>query len=337
MSNSHSTAEKEGTPYPLTIRGKTYDVKICYLKQDALQFYQDNPRVYSVLHNGAKAPTQEEIEEHLQKMEHVKELKNDIIENGGLIEPLYVKQSTSEVVEGNSRLAAYRLLAQDNAVKWAQVKCVLLPKDVDDSAIASLLGQLHLKGKKDWPPYEQASFLYRRHYRDKVSIDDLKKEVGISDKLILHRIAVIRYMIKQDDDKVGRWSYYDEFLKSIKIQKACKKHADLEDTVVERIKNSGFKNAQELRQKLKVICSARSEKPIKQFVAGSDVADAYKSAQKLGGDHKMVQRLMVFRKWLVEASTRDEVKDSPANLKSQIAFELKQIERVSGKLLKIAK
>jgi hypothetical protein len=46
-------------------------------------------------------------------------------------------------------------------------------KTVTDSAIASLLGQLHLKGKKDWRPYEQASFLYRRHHKDEISIPAL--------------------------------------------------------------------------------------------------------------------------------------------------------------------
>ena len=54
-----------------------------------------------------------------------------------------------------------------------------MPKEVHDSAIASLLGQLHLKGKKDWRPYEQASFLHRRHYKDKISISNLVEEVPL--------------------------------------------------------------------------------------------------------------------------------------------------------------
>ena len=100
------------------------------------------------------------------------------------------------IVEGNSRLAAYRLLAEENAIQWGRVKCAILPKEVNDSAIASLLGQLHLKGKKDWRPYEQASFLHRRHYKDKISITNLAKEVPLKKRGIEHRIAVIDYMIK---------------------------------------------------------------------------------------------------------------------------------------------
>src|SRR5439155_3181016 len=117
----------------------------------------------------------------------------------------------------NSRLAAYRLLAGKNAVEWELVKCSLLSKDVSDSSIASLLGQLHLKGKKDWRPYEQASFLHRRHKKDKITIPALTKEFNISEKATKHRIAVIEFMIKHNDNAIERWSYYDEMLKSRKI------------------------------------------------------------------------------------------------------------------------
>ena len=194
---------------PITIRGKVYMAKLCQLKHSDLRFYADNPRVYSALHDGnGKAPSQEEIEEHLQTLEHVKELRQEIKENGGLIEPLYVKESTLEVVEGNSRLAAYRLLADENAIVWEKVLCAVMPKEVTDSAIASLLGQLHLKGKKDWRPYEQASFLQRRHHKEGISIPTLQKEFNLGDKLIRHRIAVIDFMIKHADNTVERWSHY---------------------------------------------------------------------------------------------------------------------------------
>jgi len=54
-----------------------------------------------------------------------------------------------------------------------------------------------LKGKKNWAPYEQASFLHRRHSKDKVAIPALRKEFNISEKAIRHKIAVIDLMIKQ--------------------------------------------------------------------------------------------------------------------------------------------
>jgi hypothetical protein len=202
MSESKSTKPESKSTVVIPIKGKDYTVSIRHLRHDTLTFYPENPRIYSVLHDGAgEAPSQEEIQNCLQDMDHVRELKEDIKENGGLIEPLYVKEATLEVVEGNSRLAAYRMLGEDNAVLWEKVKCALLPKEVDDSAIASLLGQLHLKGKKDWRPYEQASFLHRRHYKDNISVPELAKEIPLKARGIKHRIAVIDYMIKKGTTK----------------------------------------------------------------------------------------------------------------------------------------
>ena len=64
------------------------------LEHTKLKFWPDNPRVYSAIRGNGAAPTQEEIQEHLLKMEHVKALIHDIELNGGLIEPLIVRDGT---------------------------------------------------------------------------------------------------------------------------------------------------------------------------------------------------------------------------------------------------
>ena len=336
MTASINNQDGDHTPYELTIRGKTYKVHISFLKQDTLRFYPDNPRVYSALHGvDGKAPSQEEIQEHLQGLDHVRELRDDIRGNEGLIEPLYVKAGTLEVVEGNSRLAAYRMLADENAIMWESVKCVLLPKEVNDSAIASLLGQLHLKGKKDWSPYEQASFLHRRHYNDKVSIHALEKEFNLREKSIKHRIAVIDFMIKHKDDKVARWSYYDEFLKSRKFRKACVEHADFEKTVVDKVKSGEISKAADLRDKLKAVCGTKSDKPIKQFMGGGSLDEAFTSAKSLGGDHATLQKLKRLRSWILERGTKQSINGAPDKIKEEIAFELRGIKTQVVKLLSL--
>ena len=44
------------------------------------------------------------------------------------MEPIFVHESTYEVLEGNSRLAAYRRLSQTDPVKWSMIKCVCCQK-----------------------------------------------------------------------------------------------------------------------------------------------------------------------------------------------------------------
>lgn len=333
---STSNRPGDGSTVTIPIKGKNYTVTIQHLKHKSLKFYPENPRIYSVLHNGAgKAPTQEEIQECLQEMDHVRELRDDIRENGGLIEPLYVKEGTLEVVEGNSRLAAYRMLADENDIQWEKVKCAVLPKAVHDSAIASLLGQLHLKGKKDWRPYEQASFLHRRHYKDNVSITNLAKEVPLKERGIEHRIAVINYMIKHNDNKIERWSHYDEMLKSRKLQAAFKNHAGFEEAVVERIKSGAIK-AMEVRDKLRVVVRTKSEKPIKEFTKGAPIDDVVKTAKSLGGDNRALQKIKAFRLWIVEGETKLDVKNTPDRVRQEIGWELRKIKTQVMTLLKTA-
>jgi hypothetical protein len=51
----------------IPIKGKDYMVSIKHLRHDTLKFYPENPRIYSVLHDGGgKVPSQDEIQECLQ-------------------------------------------------------------------------------------------------------------------------------------------------------------------------------------------------------------------------------------------------------------------------------
>jgi hypothetical protein len=161
----------------LVIRGKKFPLTTEFVEQRRLLFYVDNPRIYMKTHPGGAAPDQDEIFEALQGMDHVKELVADIRRNGGLIEPLIVQSSKMVVLEGNSRLAAYRILERKDGAKWSHVRCNLLPGEIDESSISTLLGQYHLKGKTKWLPFEQAGFLYRRHVDQGISVPDLAKEV----------------------------------------------------------------------------------------------------------------------------------------------------------------
>ena len=93
---------------PMSIRLNKRDIPIerCMRKQHQLRFYPKNPRIYSMVWENDEEPTQKEIEETLGVMDHVKELIQSIKANGGLLDPLLVRDGDNVVLEGNSRLAA---------------------------------------------------------------------------------------------------------------------------------------------------------------------------------------------------------------------------------------
>src|SRR5205823_4441656 len=122
----------------LLIQKTEVPTRIGMMKQSLLRFYSENPRVYSIVREEGKDPSQEDIQAKLEEMDHVRELREDIQRHGGLIDPLVVKDGSLEVVEGNSRLAAYRVLARRSPNKWAMVRVRLLPPDIDENLVASL-------------------------------------------------------------------------------------------------------------------------------------------------------------------------------------------------------
>lgn len=317
----------------ILIRGKEVPVRTEYLEQDQLRFYPDNPRVYSVVRGNGEVPTQEQIQKRLLDMEHVRELIQDIRLNKGLIEPLIVKDVTLEVLEGNSRLAAYRFLAKNDPVKWGYVKCTILPYDIDEALVFALLGQFHIRGKKDWAPYEQAGFLYRRFKKHHADLKALALEIGISEKRVKHLVATYQFMVDNDEDNINRWSYYDEYLKSNKIKKARDKFPQLDSLVIEKIRTEEIERAVDLRDQLPVICTA--SKTLGKFVGGSyTFPEAYDAAVQAGGDSSHLKTVKKFRDWITRPRVEEHLLDYDKKIRDCVIFELRKIETRVRNLLK---
>lgn len=189
---------------------KKFEVTETELLQQDLLFYIDNPRVYSVLHeNGHDNPTQTEIEEIMCSLDHVKSLKSQIMQNGGLIEPLIVvkRKDRYVVLEGNSRLAAYRILAKNDPLKWSRVLVQILPEDISDSDIFTLLGTFHLNPKKDWSKFEQAAYIYRQKKELGCSDSALGKQVGISAITVKKYCEIYGLMVEHNDTHQNSLEY----------------------------------------------------------------------------------------------------------------------------------
>ena len=76
-----------------------YPVEEKEMFQRELKFYPENPRVYSAINVSQGIPAQEEIERVLKGMEHVKQLRLSIESNGGLIDPVIIRDNDNVVLE----------------------------------------------------------------------------------------------------------------------------------------------------------------------------------------------------------------------------------------------
>lgn len=329
MSAAEVRAPEHGV---IRIRGRDIPTVTRDIEHSRLRFYPDNPRIYSLVRSSGRVPEQDEILEQLLAHEHVRALKEDIAANDGLIDPLIVREGDLVVLEGNSRLAACRFLARRDPIRWANVRCTVLPADIDEKLVFALLGQYHLKGKQDWAPYEKAGFIHRRHTGHKIELSTVAEELGISQKEARHLVTVYEFMLGRDDTDRSRWSFYDEYLRSTKIRQAREEHAGFDDFVVEQIKSGQIPKAMELRDRLPVICAGPA-KVLRRFMDGTvTFDDAYEAAVDAGGESHALKKLRRFRDWLALSDTEDDLLEANKQVRDKMLFEVREIEKRSRKL-----
>ncbi len=320
----------------LTLGKNDYEVRLEDINQVDLKFYPENPRVYSILNIDGVEPTQDEIEEYMCSQDHVKQLKESIKSNGGLIDPVIVRDGDFVVLEGNSRLAAYRLLNRDDPVQWGKIKCKVLPSDIDDSAIFALLGQYHIIGRKDWDPFEQANYLYRRLQQTKLPIDYMADELGISRQKANSMVKVIEFMIEHNDLNKRHWSHYEEYLKNAAIKKYRETDPDIDDTISNQIKNENVQ-ATDMRKlgEIAKVGDKQSKKIMKKIATGEvDLISGYEEIQDSGKLDDIIKKLKTFRNTISDDSFEKQIKSSSEtyqNAQFEIEKIIKRLEKFSEK------
>ena len=313
----------------LTIGKEDIRVEVTELNQSELKFYTENPRVYSVLNILGGDPTQEDIQEHMCSLDHVKQLKLSIESNGGLIDPLIVRGGDLTVLEGNSRLAAYRLLCETDPIKWGKVPCKVLPADISEKVIFALLGQYHIVGRKDWEPFEQAHYLYRRKQKTRLPVAAMATELGISSQKAEKMIQTIEFMIEKDDLNKRHWSYYEEYLKNASLKKYRETNPDIDETIATSIKTGEIREAADIRKLGEVAkVGDKQSKKLMQKVATGEVSlyEAHEDMLDSGKLDDAVKKLKKFREDIANNSYEKQLRTSEETAQNAL-FEIKKIIR----------
>ncbi len=329
----------------ITIGQKDFEVEEKFLKQQELLFYDENPRVYSALReNGNEHPSQAEIEEKMRSMDHVKDLRFQIEQNGGLIEALIVVQRNGEyvVLEGNSRLAAYRILADKDPLKWSTVRCNILPSSITEAEIFTLLGTLHLVKKKDWTVYEQAAYVYRQKEYSDLPIKTLAKNVGLSQPTVKKYIEVYEFMVKSEDPIQSHWNYYEQYVTNSGIKDYRKAYPEMDDVIVSQIKTGKIKEAKDIRDKLGKIAKAEGKaanRIMRDIIAEKATIDeGYSRFEATGKSGNGFKKIKEFRNLITDSdfvkSVKKEAAAGDTDAQGAIKLELKKIDKAVSKLLK---
>jgi hypothetical protein len=245
----------------ISVLNKKIPVKIEDIDIFALKFWPENPRVNSAIKKrfGTKEVSNEDIEAILRDEEHVKELFQDIKKHGGLIDEIVVRNNI--VLEGNSRLCAYRMLYEkadkekddEDLLRWSYIKAKVIPNDTTEEEIFTILGTWHIKGKKQWDTFEKAAYLKKMQANHKYQSDKIAEIIGETKTFVDHTIEAHDLMIDNKVYEPEKYSYFIEMVKNKGINQEQEKDPWTRSKIIAAIKNNQFNRAEEIRDVHKVL------------------------------------------------------------------------------------
>lgn len=307
-----------------------------YMDIDGLKFLKDNPRVYAVTHGELdfeQKPEEEQQDIILDKLKHEPSVKNlvpEVERHGGLIEPILVRLDTREVIEGNSRLAAYRILREKGARgEWDRISCYLVSTLTDEQQ-AAFLNQVHVKGKTQWSAYEKANFAFVRKING-WAVDRIAELFGESGPTIYKRINAIRTMKESGDNERSHFSYYDVVVRKPEIYGKIGESPEFRDRLFEEIRNVGTGDgqkftAQDLRNGLPAII--KKPKILNRYVNGDVEFDEAWDRARVSPAEDRVKRALS----LLEEISKTDVGGLRQNSLNSLTQAVKKLDRVVGRI-----
>lgn len=233
-------------------------------------------------------------------------------------------------------MAAYRLLAAKDPVKWQKVRACILPEEITDGDIFTLLGQYHLVGRKDWSVFEQAAYLHRQKESTGIATDILAKNVGLTKGKVDAYLKVYSFMLEHDDLRPDRWSYYEEYLKNRGINKYRETHPQMDEVFVKQVKTEQIKQAMDVRTVLGEIAKAKDKTSTKimQDIIQENISiyDGHEKFKATGKASNGYQRIKRFHDLIDDDDFQKSLLLEATSNKS-IAFELKKIQKAVNKLI----
>jgi len=250
--------EKEQIPLGAT----RIEIALGEVSLDDVQFDKNNPRIQYLLQSmGESAPSQERLLEVIWQDSQVKDLKRSIAVNGGVIEAI-ILSAEAVIIEGNCRVACYHKLRAEYSgdERWEKIRARILPPGITREQLDILLGELHIAGKNEWTPFEQAAHLYKMNvkgYSEAWLAEAYRQsKTTISHKIRAYKLMTEKYLQKYPDAKnLTKWSYFEEFYKKCKPAANTSDGEVLEDAFVEWMGKDRFTKGAQVRELPRILAS----------------------------------------------------------------------------------
>lgn len=302
----------------ITVLGREITYEIKDVDINSLEYYKENPRInYIISRYPQEKVTQEFIEQELLKLDSTKERIKDLEENKGLLDEVYV--IGNKVVEGNTRLCAYRRLSRKypEDPRWKRIKARILKDKVKDEELFYILGTFHIKGKTEWDAFEKAAYIHKMIKILNKNPEEIAKQLGKQKKTIdamlkAYEVMSQKYLVCSGNatfngsrDDLKKYSYFEAFFLQKELAKKVEDTPDFLDQFVEWVKEDRFKKAQNVRELPKILSN---KKAYKAFYEG-ETEEAFDDAMNVLYEHKpekvdrFYKKVREFRELISEAET----------------------------------
>ena len=181
---------------------------------EQLRFWDANPRVAAAVRglpewSGADSDQRQHlITKCMEKQESTRNVLEGLKLHHGQQEHLIVDLRGNIVIEGNSRLAAMRMLAHDNPGHWGAAECRCY-NDLTDEERFALIAEMHVSGKTEWTPYAKAITYWRQHHELKWDFGKIARVNRTSVPHVKTQLATVDLMAAEDELDERKHSWYN--------------------------------------------------------------------------------------------------------------------------------
>lgn len=218
-------APVQGHKQTILIEGDSIVIEPRHIPLGDIRLDAANPRIQHAVKQRAKngALTQEQICSLVLEQPGVSDLFKTIRDNGGLIEPIYVRQD-GRVIEGNCRAASFLRLNKTNKndKRWQAIPAFLVP-NITERQVAVLQGNFHVAGKNKWRAYEKAGHLHTMHSKLKMADKAIASALGMQERVVTRLLEAYKVMSEKvlprmKGNGLDKWSHVEEFFKNKELE-----------------------------------------------------------------------------------------------------------------------
>ena len=230
-----------------------------------------NPRIQHAVKQKAKNGflSQDDLRALILERPGVPELFKLIRDNGGLLEPIYVRPD-GRVIEGNCRAASYLKLhgIDKKDTRWQTIPAVFVP-EISDRQVAILQGHYHVAGKNKWLAYEKAGHLHVMHTTLGMDPKAIGQALGMHERDVLRDLKAYEIMTEKVLPKMKgakgpeKWSFVSEFYKRKGLADYRAKPANV-DAFVKLVVDKKLKHGADVRKLEKIIAHPSAIKELKK-------------------------------------------------------------------------